>query len=120
MNVPTIATPSPFQLQTDHTLEESAFEPPTSETPLHQSFALRALEVDLLIDEKIGYIMESARLHALAKASTEQSVGSLSLIEELEAKIGRLQEQIDREMKGLFYSLQKAPAPSPFLDDLPG
>ena len=120
MNVPTIAASSPFQTHFDHTLEEFTFESPTAETPLHQAFTLRSVQVDRLIDEKIGYILENARLHALAKASPEHSAESLSLVQELEGKIGRLQEQIDRELKGLFYSLQKAPAPSPFLDDLPG
>ena len=121
MNVPTIATPSPFQLQTDHNIEESSFEPPTStETSVHRAFVLRSAQVDRLIDEKIGYIMESARLRSLAKASTEQSESILAIVQELEGKISHLQEQIDRELKGLFYSLQKAPAPSPFLDELPG
>lgn len=126
MNVLTAAVSSPFQPQSDYDqdsdqmLEEFTFEPPTTETPFHRAFTLRSAQVDRLIDEKIGYIMESARLHALAKVNHEQRAGSLSLIQELEAKIGRLQERIDREMKGLFYSLQKAPAPSPFLDDLPG
>ena len=124
MNVPTIAVSSPFQKHfdqdPDHTLEEFTFEPPTSETPMHRAFLVRSAQVDRLIDEKIGYIMESARLHALAKASSEQSESNRVLVQDLEVKIGRLQEQIDREMKGLFYGLQKAPAPSPFLDDLPG
>ena len=112
MNALNIAVPSPTRLKPDHN--------PTLETPLHEAFALRAVQVNQLIDEKIGYIMESARLHALAKVSPEQREDNLVLISNLEGKISHLQEQIDREMKGLFYSLQKAPAPSPFMDDLPG
>ncbi len=67
--------------------------------------------------------METARLRAVADNganSSELRERCLCLIEVLEENIARLQELIDREIKGLHYSMGKCPAPSPFMDDLPG
>ncbi|RYZ80088.1 MAG: hypothetical protein EOP06_25970 [Proteobacteria bacterium] len=112
MNAPIIAAqPSP-QPQQDHHRK--------GEASLYDSFVSRVAAVDRLIDEKTGYIMENARLRSLIKSGPKDSEHRLALIQDLEDKINLLQEQIDRELKGLFYGLQKAPAPSPFLDDLPG
>lgn len=52
--------------------------------------------------------MKSARLRVVAAAHPERC---LSLIQALEEPIERLQEQIDHELKGVLYSLQKSPAP---------
>lgn len=112
MNALYIAVSSPTQLQQDHPLDCS--------TSLHDPFVSRAEGVNKLIDEKARLVMQSARLRALAESSPENSEHCLPLICELEENINRLQEVIDRELKGLFYGLQKAPAPSPFMDDLPG
>ena len=112
MNAPNIAVSSPTQPQPDHA--------PDRGQSLHEAYALRAAGVDRLIDEKMGYAMECARLRSLVRSSPEQGERCLALIQDLEVKINRLQKTIDLELKGLFYGLQKAPAPSPFMDDLPG
>ncbi len=112
MNVHTIAVSPPFQPQMpqQHTPESTAAE----------AFVSRAADVNNLIDQKSGFVMESARLRALAESSPELRERSLALIQTFEERIAGLQEQIDRELKGLLFSLQKAPAPSPFMDHLPG
>ena len=112
MNALNIAVSSPTQLKQDPTLDCSA--------SLHETFVSRAANVNRLIDEKARLVMQSARLRALVESGFEDNEHSLPLICELEDNIDRLQERIDRELKGLFYGLQKAPAPSPFMDDLPG
>lgn len=112
MSAIVIPFPSPFQPQHDREQER--------ESPSPDSFASRAALVDRLIDAKARFVMESAQLHALAESNTEQSEQYHSLIQTLEGTINRLQEQIDRELKGLLYGLRKSPASSCFLDNLPG
>ena len=114
MHALSIPVTSPYQPQ--HAPDQSH----APEVLVHESFASRAAGVDRLIDAKASLVMDSARLRALATSNPESSERCFALIQTLEEKINGLQEQIDRELKGLLYGLQKAPAPSPFLDNLPG
>ena len=112
MSAHIIPFPSPFQQQHDY--DQAQF----AEVSLRDAFVSRAAGVDRLIDAKASFVMENARLRALAEACPEQSERCYILIQTLEENIDRLQDLINRELKGLLYGSGEGSAPSPFLDGL--
>lgn len=84
------------------------------------AFERRAAHLNELIDAKCNFVMESTRLQEVAATHPEMRERCSGLITTLATHIETLQVQIDREMQGLLYSLQKSPAPSEVMDSLPG